>query len=300
MSMTRQILGAAIGAAAVLAIAASPAAARLVYVCGPSNAVVVARNDGSDAHVIGHGAAPVLSPDGARVAFFREFPDHTELHLVSAQGGQRRLLLGDAFIDEPSPVYWAPDARHLLAMGTRSRAFLFNVKKRTKHLYRLHDGPLAGAAFSPDSLRLLFGQNSGAAVGDLYLVRTGQPNPRLLGQGDAPTWSKLGVAYHQPGRIGFAKDPEDKPHKVATTAGFPMAVSDSGRRILVVDASHAELVDPIKKTKRRLNVKFDSIDGLSHDGRHILGVVNGDVSNVHSDGSVHVVVPNARQPSWNK
>jgi hypothetical protein len=203
-------------------------------------------------------------------------------------------------------VFWTPDSRRVLAMGTRSRAFLVNVCRGTKHRYAIPEGVLAGGAFSPDSSRLLLGESGGEEIGSLYIVRTGQPGPRELRQGELPVWSTLGVAYVQgANRLVFAKRPDRRPHRIGKTPGYPVAASDNGRRILVAEGNdlagfRAVLVDPVKKEMHRLKVPFDSINGLSHDGRQILGVVAGDVVDVHPDGSVHVIVPSAEEPSWNE
>ncbi|MEA2274839.1 MAG: hypothetical protein QOI98_3547, partial [Solirubrobacteraceae bacterium] len=129
--------------------------AKLVFQRAGSKAIVVARNDGSHRHVIAHGFAPVVSPDGKWVSFFRWHRFGDSLHVVDTAGGKSRKLSGGALAMEPMPAVWSPDSQLLLASNGRDSALLFNIERRTKHGYGLRDDQLAGGAFSPDATRLV-------------------------------------------------------------------------------------------------------------------------------------------------
>jgi WD40-like Beta Propeller Repeat len=289
----------------VLLLSAAPAAARLVYQRPHSHAIVAAHNDGSDPRVIAHGIAPVISPDGKRVAFFRPSVGD-ELRLVSIHGGKSRLLSHDALVMDPSPVFWSPDSSRLLMDSGRGDAFLFDVRNHTQHRYWIDS--LGGAAFSPDGSELLLAYGGGDRyLPTLHLFRIGKHGRHDLRTGGWPVWSALGVAYFQdPDRIRFAKRPEVRPHDVAHSGRIPVAVSANGRRILLGGSNQgpggyqALLVDPITEKSHTLAPLFTSVNCLSRDGRHVLGVVDGNVVSVNRRGTVRVLVPQAAQPSWNK
>ena len=291
-----------------LSLATADASARLVYQRPASRAIVVARDDGSQPHAVAHGIYPRISPNGKWVTYYRRTGGGDELRIVSAAGGSTRRLLDDAYAEQEFGTYWSPDSRRLLAMGTIDRAVLFNLRKGTKHGYRIPGGVLAGATFSPDSSWLLMCMSDGDEdYAELRLVRAGHSHPRRVRGGCYPQWTPLGIVFHLlPNRVLLAKDPDSTPHDVAKTKGTPIAASRDGRRILaelgVADSVgfHADLIDPVAKRTRHVPATFHTLADLSRDGRHILGTIGDDVVDVRPDGRVHVLVENAAQPAWNR
>jgi hypothetical protein len=281
--------------------------AKLVFQRPGSKAIVVARNDGSHRHVVSHGSAPAVSPNGKWVAFFRSHRFSDSLHVVSAAGGKPRKLMGGATPMQPLPVVWNPDGRRLLTSNDIDAAFLFNVERGTKHRYDLRDNFLSGGAFSPDGSRLVLAYG-GTDREDptLRLIRIGRKQRQVLWPGYNPVWGPTGIAAAgSPHLIRFAHAPGEAPHVIAHAAGSPVGVSGNGRRILVGEGSpfvpnHALLVDPITMNAHRLSRDFQTVNGLSRDGRHILGVIDGAVVDVQRDGHVKTLAEDGTQPSWTK
>jgi hypothetical protein len=288
----------------VLLMAASPAAATLLYQRPSTGAIVAARDDGTGRHVIAHGLAPIVSPDGRMVAYFRRVRLRDELRLVSTNGSGDRRLLDDPVMMTGTPVRWAPESRRLVAEDYRADAWLFDLKAGTKHHYR----SVGDAAFSPTGHRLVLEETTGGSNDepDLFLKRIGTAGQDLLGPGYRPVWSAAGIAYRRdPDRLVFAHRPRARPHAVAETRGNPIATSADGHRILVSEGNdftphRALLVDPLAKSSTRLTWVFDSVNGLSRNGRLVLGVIDGDVVQVNRHDEIKVLVRNAAQPSWNK
>jgi hypothetical protein len=266
---------------------------------------VAARSDGTNRHVIARGTAPVVSPDGRKVASFRNVRARPELRLVSIDGRQDRKLLNDALMMARTPVRWAHGSRRLLAKDYRDDAWLFDLEAGTKHHYPTS---LVGADFSPNDNRIVLSEATGGSNDqpDLFLRRVGNPGDHLLWPGYSPTRSAAGIVYRQdPGRLVFARRPRARPHEVADTRGDPIGTSADGHRILVSEGNdvtpyRALLVDPLSKSSKRLKSVFDSVNGLSRNGRLVLGVIDGDVVQVDRHDEIKVLVRNAAQPSWNK
>src|SRR4051812_36274952 len=83
-----------------LAGGAAPAAAVLVYQRGDQ--VVVAANDGSASRTVATGRHPVVSPDGAWVAYVA--PGATRVMLVSSSGG-RSVTIARGRTDQLGDTY---------------------------------------------------------------------------------------------------------------------------------------------------------------------------------------------------
>jgi hypothetical protein len=207
----------AIGALAAtllaLAATASPAGASqgpgLAYVTagghGHPTSVWLARADGSGARRIAPGEAPLLSPDGRKLALARvqSRPGRRALLVLSP----RRRVLGRYFGFEQSvePLAWSPDSRYLAAWALGPSAeharlvILDTVAKRMRTVAR---GEIAGASFAPQGAdRLVFGlgrRQLFSTPRDLYAVgaRGGRAR-RLTDDGNSlnPVWSRQGILY---------------------------------------------------------------------------------------------------------
>lgn len=208
---------------------------------------------------------------------------------------------------DPVPVIWSSDSHFVLASNGANAAFLLNVARRTKRRYDLRDEPLGGGAFSPDATRLVLAYGgSSREDATLHLVRIGEATRKTLWTGEFPVWGKTGIAaFASPNQIWFARKPGESPHIVAHSSGLPVSVSSNGRTLLLAEGNefvpnHAVLVDPVAKRAKRLSQSFQTVNGLSRDGRHVLGVVGGRVVDIEGDGDVHTLVKDGLQPSWNK
>lgn len=140
----------------------------------------MARNDGSQSRVIGHGQNPLISPDGKRIAFFqRASGGHNQLRVVPVDGGRARVLA--QYADSPffpnvyRPFSWSPNSRYIATADTNSGDGII-IDLRTDR--RRHVPPagleMVGTSFSPDS-RLV-------AIEDAY-----QHGPSSLRQVDIRT-----------------------------------------------------------------------------------------------------------------
>jgi eukaryotic-like serine/threonine-protein kinase len=60
---------------------------------------------------------PIWSPDGRQIAFLRDGPHDTAIHLVSPLGGGLRKV-SDFRVHGLAPIAWSPDSRYLAASGS--------------------------------------------------------------------------------------------------------------------------------------------------------------------------------------
>lgn len=173
---------------------------------GRSSSVWLARADGSGARRMASGEAPLLSPDGRKLALARaeSRPGRRALLILSP----RRRAVGRYFHFDQGvePLAWSPDSRYLAvwAHGSSSKqkprlTIVDTVAKRIRTVAR---GEIAGVSFAPAGAdRLVFGLGHGQLFStprDLYLVRArGGRARRLTGDGNSlnPVWSRQGILY---------------------------------------------------------------------------------------------------------
>jgi Tol biopolymer transport system component len=123
--------------------------------------------------------APVISPDGAQVAFFvSKFKTQKEsLYVVPAEGGASRLIADK----EGYPTGWLPDGSGVLCTGGEpSRIHLIDIAtgKRTLLLSHPTDG-LHAASFSADGAWIIFHQR--LRPGHIRLLATPYRNGKAGG-----------------------------------------------------------------------------------------------------------------------
>jgi hypothetical protein len=201
---------------------------------------------------------------------------------------------------------WSPDSRRLLARDGSDGAYVFDVVEGTRHRYGTRGGGLVSGAFAPDGRRLLLAYGgTDRELPTLHLLRIGKSGRRDLWTGTDPACGDRGIVAWGEQGIRYSRRPDTPPHYVSRVNGRPAAVSGSGRRVLVIEQGyfgppHAFLVNPLEERVRRLPQSFDTVNGMSRDGRHVLGVKDGNVIDVATDGRVRALVNNAAEPSWNK
>jgi hypothetical protein len=173
---------------------------------GRAGGVWLARADGSGAHRIAAGEAPLLSPDGRKLAFARveSRPGRRSLLILSP----RRRVVGRyfRFPQNAEPLAWSPDSRYLAVWTHRSAskgpprlAILDTVARRARFVAR---GWIEGVSFAPRGAdRLVFGLGRRilySAPRDLYVVgaRGGRAR-RLTEDGNSlnPVWGPQGILY---------------------------------------------------------------------------------------------------------
>lgn len=284
------------------AVVAQPAEARLVYQRAGTKQIVVAANDGSGARVVARGFAPALSPDGRRVAFFRAAAGVDErLYVVKASGGRPLLVARrvDASQAEPASLDWAPDGR-ALAVGRRGGVGVLVDLARDRRMRVRGDPFYVGAAFSPGGRRAVVVLAS-VRIPHLVLVTLGRERRREIALGDYPVWGKPGIAFHVDRGIALKPRPRARARLIVRfdrdRSVLPLAWSGDGRTLLI-GAGKAILVRPDGSNPQTLDVPFNSITGISHDGEEVLGRVGSDVVVARRDGTSRVVASNAEYPTW--
>jgi hypothetical protein len=170
---------------------------------GRPSYVWLAHADGGGARRMAAGEAPLLSPDGRKLALARVDSRRRALLILSP----RRTVLGQYFDFKQSvePLAWSPDSRYLAvwALGPSAKqprlAIVDTVAKRAHTVAR---GEIEGASFAPRGAdRLAFGlgrRQLFSTPRDLYVVRArGGRARRLTDDGDSlnPVWSRQGILY---------------------------------------------------------------------------------------------------------
>lgn len=165
--------------------------------------VWLARADGSGARRMAAGEAPLLSPDGQKLALARVGSRRSALLILSP----RRRAVGEyfGFRQGVEPLAWSPDSRYLAvwALGPSAKqprlVIIDTVAKRARTVAR---GEIEGVSFAPEGPdRLAFGlgrRELFSTPRDLYVVRgRGGRARRLTDDGSSlnPVWSQRGILF---------------------------------------------------------------------------------------------------------
>ena len=206
--INRSLLIACLAALTLTALAASPAAAGLVYTkrwWTPHSALWIANDDGSAARqlvasklpwvLIGSGA---ISPDGRTVVYGMSKlagQGGFQLMAIDAAGGPPRVLSSTA-----SFAAWSPDSHTIAATQStgidREQLLTIDVESGAVRALATVSG-LGGISFSPQGDALAYAAASGNAS-DIYSVRLdGTPPIRLTHNGHSgnPVWGKRWIAF---------------------------------------------------------------------------------------------------------
>jgi hypothetical protein len=181
----------AIAAAGILAGLPATAGAAIAYSRG--GAIMVADDAGQNARRVGFGRAPVISPDGTRIALLRRGTD----------GGLALILLGVADGREvatgvrcaPRQFAWAPDSTRLACVVARSGVSVVGVDGAERVLAAPGRGGTGRPAWSPDSTRVVW-----STSGTLHWrAADGRGPVRTIGAGWGPEWGPRLVAFERGG-----------------------------------------------------------------------------------------------------
>jgi hypothetical protein len=216
---------------------------------------------GGEARRVGSGRAPVVSPDGRRIAFAGGCEGDppgpcTTLFVASTAGGAPREL---ARAEEP---VWSPDSARVVA---RSGDRLVSIEVDTGRRTVLARGAFFGWSIEPSGTRVAYGRGPSTDPlrgMDLFIVPVEGGTPRRLtrdGHSGYPVWGPQTIAFtrfHRTGRAPgwpaydlWTVGPDGGGARLVvrgTTVGdryelsevlgtFPVAWSADGRRLL---ASH--------------------------------------------------------------
>jgi hypothetical protein len=316
---------------------AAPASTHLTATT-PAGKIVIARGDGSGRRVLGDGWKSFVSPDGARVAV-TDFdqtsvgPTNHRLELFATAGGGPAHVLAIECLS----VHWSPDSTKLAcvdrAVPTGDPVRLLVIDAASAAVTTLAMGYFdSRVSFSPDSARLAYTQNTGAASnsgGALKVIDLATHATKTLrGRATAPVWGprtiafstvkpggpyglRLNVAVVKPNGTGFRLLTHFRPRFLQSGLS-PVAWSANGRRLLAAlggqDTWQAYAVNPKRGGARRIRA-FVTPAALSRDGRFVIGGDNTEDtfdpgrSNVvrvpWTGGKARVLIRRAGSPGFN-
>jgi hypothetical protein len=321
-----------LGATTALLMAA-PAQATLVYVNGSGGErfrVLVADDDGTNAHKIGNGRAPVVSPDGRWVAWVAPgTPEQVKMRLAD-RSRKARVVARSAFIGD---LHFSPDSKSLgIVLGTRLWVYDIHDRKAVKAA----SGNIRGFSFSPDSRSVAFGtsgrNDAFDAPSDLYsFAIADKVRQRITRDRKSlnPLWTPAGIVHdRQRRREGdaptynlFEIQPDGGSLRRITSLRItplvsgliPLEMSASGKRLLAEfvgqDTSVGFAVNPESGKARALSRDGETgfvAAAITADGRTVLGHTGGpDPGNRHNvvtmpyrGGKAKVLVKRAWDPDW--
>lgn len=198
-------------------------------------------------------AGPVVSPDGARIAF-RAL---NAVHLVSALGGRPRRLTDGAWFD--SDPDFSPDGRSIVYSSDRTGVPALRLRDLVTGADRaLPAGPGAQTAprFAPDGDRIAYVDHDGAVwVLDVPAGTRRQVTPALFMPG-RPTWSADGRVL-----------------ALAAVKPFSRRFREGTSQVLTVDLVGGGLRYAEPMPFRSIATRGDDGPVWSPDGRHLAFVV---------------------------
>lgn len=324
-----------------LAVLAAPAAAEATiafvkyerYPLAPR--VFAAENNGFNAHPIGRGTDPRVSPDGRWIAYVSKakISGHERLKVVPASGGRSNLLIDAA---EISSVTWSGDSSKLAAVrGSRlGRDKLVLIDIPSGGQRRVARGFFSGVSFSPNGEELVYSRarsKRSRSRTDIFAASTwSRRHARLTydGRSVRPLWSpdeEIAFVKRRGRHSGdiFLMNPQGGEVRRVTRHRFghplreyfPVGFSADGERLLVNfegrnRLDHAVLFDLEIGANWSLENPAKQFVGaaISADGEEILGSSGGfrPLSNhlvgtvPAAGGRMHVLAQFAYEPDWSQ
>jgi hypothetical protein len=274
----------------------------------------------------GYGAAaPVLAPDGSKVAFVRlhDNPRFVEIYVVPTAGGEptllRRVRGRNAFVAQ---LVWSHDSLRLVS-SENPGVFLMRANPPAR-ARRILKG--AGAVtFSPDGSQIAYDVST-PKRSDIYIYEIAGGWKRQVtrdGRSFAAVWGPSGIAFSRATTRGAhydiwtARFAGVRPQRLTRTrAGItPVAWSADGSRLLAENpAMHNGrlwAVDVPSGKARRLTDWVGDLfgQGLSRDGATILAAIGcggsarpvGRIETIpFAGGQPHVILDGPCRASWNE
>ena len=124
--------------------------------------VFAASDNGFDAHPVGRGTDPRVSPDGRWVAYLSAaaIPGLEKLKVVPAGGGRSNLLMVGRGVTAPT---WSPDSSAIAALSGlrrhRDKLVVIDIPSGGRRI--VSRGTFHGFGFSPDSDEVIFARARG-------------------------------------------------------------------------------------------------------------------------------------------
>jgi dipeptidyl aminopeptidase/acylaminoacyl peptidase len=241
-------------------VAFSPSGSRIAYDAYRSNAIWIARPDGSKLRLLtGSGSLPAWSPLGGNIAY----SGPSGVVVTRASGGEKRVLPTGGY---PSDLAWAPNGE-LLAFDTSDSVGVVGADGRNLQTvatkapldYNSFDG-LAWSATGWVSYRF---------DDELWIARPGQVKERALLRGMTPAFRRVAVDYSWSAdgrRVAFVRDgglwvigvPDGTARLVVprAKAGYLPQWSPDGRLIAYI-RGHRVLTVPAQGGQPKVFGRFD-------------------------------------------
>jgi dipeptidyl aminopeptidase/acylaminoacyl peptidase len=178
---------------------------------------------------------PVWSPNGARIAFTRVYPNHMELYTVAVAGGRVTRIASNSF--QLAPTWSSTGTRLAYAVG--GVLWIANADGTGKHRYVAPTRAFA-PAWRPGTAELAYLTTHGSKNTDLWVAgRLWAPN--AIG---VPAWSPDGkqLAFQRDDGIYVATGPGAERRVVSIANPGPPAWSHDGLRIAYAVKSVAFVV----------------------------------------------------------
>jgi len=322
--------------ATVALLAAAPAHATLVYTKsnkdGTATRVYVADGDGTNAHKLGNGILPTVSPDGRWVAWIVPgSPDRVKMRLADRSRKARDVKTAT----EINNLQFSPDSKWL-GVAASTRLWVYNIHDREE--VKAASGNLRGFSFSPDSKSVAFGtagrNQSFDAPTDLYrFVIADEQRVRITRDRKSlnPLWTERGL-IHDRQRVRANAAPSYNLFEIQPDGGslrritklripdlasglVPLELSANGERMIAQftgqDIAIGFRVNPDTGKVHSLG-KFGEhgfvAADLTADGRTVLGTSGGADPSVRHDvvtmpyggGKTTVLVRRAFDPDWSR
>ncbi|MGN6557814.1 MAG: hypothetical protein ACTHLH_07350 [Solirubrobacterales bacterium] len=297
--------------------------------------VFVGENSGFDAHPVGRGTDPRVSPDGRWVAYVSEakITGHKRLKVVPASGGRSNLLIDAA---EISSVTWSGNSSQIAAVrgSRRGKDELVLIDIPSGGQRRVARGFFSGASFSPDGEELVYSRarsKRSRSHSDIFAGSTSSGRHARLtydGRSIRPLWGpdeEIAFVKEEQRHSGdiFLMNPQGGEVVRVTRHRFghprreyfPVDWSEDGNRLLVNFEGHnrfsyAELFDLEIGANWPLENPAKQFVGaaIAANGEEVLGSSGGfrPLSN-HLVGTVparggrmHVIAQFAYEPDWSK
>lgn len=324
-----------------LAVLAAPAAAQATiafvkyerYPFAPK--VFAAENNGFNAHPIGRGIDPRVSPDGRWIAYISEakITGHERLKVVPAGGGRSNLLIDAA---EISSVAWSGDSSKIAAVrgSRRGKDKLVLIDLPSGGQRRVARGFFSGVSFSPRGEELVYSRarsKRSRSRTDIFASSTASGRRARLtydGRSIRPLWGpdeEIAFVKRKRGHSGdiFLMNPQGGEvvrvtrHRFghARREYFPVDWSEDGNRLLVNfegrnRLDYAVLFDLEIGANWPLQSPAKQFVGaaISADGQEVLGssgefrpLSNHLVGAVPARGGrMHVLAQFAYEPDWSQ
>ena len=304
---------------------------------GASAVIVVARStDGGAPRVIGRGSAPVVSPDGRKVAFLQ--PRVACPRALFAEAGCHRLLVADIATGAiqqlapyaEAPIAWSADSRYLASQDSNQdnlNTQVIRIRSRRRDVSATGVGGGFGIvesiAFSPDDSRVLSCANDGGTL-DFTLAPTAGGRVRAYGaRGECwAAWSRYSLAYTKTNGNRYDATSYTDVQLRAGTSGRERTVYRLGQNsdislkgwsatgVLLAATSdaigeHAVVIYPLTGAAAATWTALPSgtglaVDAISRNATRVLVEQNNQILAIDTaTGAITVLATNAAAATWN-